>query len=126
MAERFRFGIIGCGVIGKTHAEAIVSLPEAELVAVADVVFGRAQALAQRYGLSAYADPQEMLTKEQLDVVAIGSPSGMHGEHACLAMRAGSHVIVEKPMEITSERMAEMLRVQAETGRKMAVNSQHR
>src|SRR6202011_6051861 len=67
-----------------------------------------------------------MLAGEQLDIVDVCTPSGMHGEHACQVMRAGRDVIVEKPMEITREHIDEMLRVQKETGRKMAVISQHR
>src|SRR6266702_4215300 len=67
-----------------------------------------------------------MFAHEQLDIINICTPSGMHGEHAIQAMRAGYHVIVEKPMEITSAKITEMLCVQQETGRKLAVISQHR
>ncbi len=126
MPEKFRFGIVGCGVIGPTHAQAIASLPDAELVAVADVVPEKAQKLADKYSVKAYTDLQTMLTSEQLDIVDVCTPSGMHGEHAGQVMRAGRDVIVEKPMEIKRERIDEMLRVQKETGRKMAVISQHR
>jgi UDP-N-acetyl-2-amino-2-deoxyglucuronate dehydrogenase len=121
-----RFGIIGCGVIGPTHAEAIAANDGAVLVAVADTDNERAQQLARRYQASAHTDIQRMLAEEHLDVVCICTPSGLHGEHAIAAMRAGAHVIVEKPMEITRQAIDEMLRVQRETGRKMAVISQHR
>jgi predicted dehydrogenase len=67
-----------------------------------------------------------MLAREHLDIVDICTPSGQHGEQACQVMRAGVNVIVEKPMEITRAAIAEMLRVQQETGVKMAVISQHR
>jgi len=126
MPEKFRFGIIGCGVIGPTHAEAISSLPDAQLVAVADSVPAKAQKLANSYHAQAYNDIQAMLDGEQLDIVAVCTPSGMHGDHACQVMRSGRDVLVEKPMEIKRERMDEMLRVQQETGRKLAVISQHR
>jgi predicted dehydrogenase len=126
MTEKFRFGIIGCGVISPTHAAAIKSLPDAELVAVVDVTPEKAEKLAQQYQATAYTDINEMLTNEQLDIVEICTPSGMHGEHVIMAMRAGCHVIVEKPMEITHERIAEMLEVQRATGRQLAVISQHR
>jgi UDP-N-acetyl-2-amino-2-deoxyglucuronate dehydrogenase len=126
MSEKMRFGIIGCGVIGPTHAEAISSLSDAQLVAVTDVVPEKVQQLADKYQVKAYTDMQQMFEHEQLDIIDICTPSGMHGEHACQAMRAGYHVIVEKPMEIKRERIDEMLRVQKETGRKLAVISQHR
>jgi predicted dehydrogenase len=67
-----------------------------------------------------------MLDREQLDVVNICTPSGLHGEPACLAMRSGRHVIVEKPMEITLEAIDAMLRVHEEAGVKLAVISQRR
>lgn len=126
MVEQVRFGIIGCGVIGPTHAQAISSLPDARLVAVADVVIEKAQQLGERYGVTPYSSAQEMLDQQQLDVVDVCTPSGLHGDVACQVMRSGRHVIVEKPMEIRREAITQMLRVQRETGVKMAVISQHR
>ena len=97
MAEQIRFGIIGCGVIGATHARAISSVPDAQLIAVADVIAERAQQLATSYGVTPYAAVQEMLEHEQLDVVDVCTPSGQHGETARQVMRTGRHVVVEKP-----------------------------
>jgi len=126
MPERVRFGIVGCGVIAATHAEAIASLPNAQLVAVADIVLECAQKLADTYGATAYASLPEMLENETLDVVNVCTPSGLHREHACQVMRSGRHVIIEKPMEITLPTIDEMLQVQKEMGVKLAVISQHR
>lgn len=125
MTEKVRFALIGGGVIGPTHAEAIRSLPGAELVAVADSV-PAARKLADMYGIHAYADVREMLARERVDVVNICVPSGLHGKMACLAMQAGKHVMVEKPMEIRLEAIDEVLRVQREMNVKLAVISQHR
>ncbi len=126
MVDRLKFGIIGCGVIGPTHATAIAAVPEAQLVAVTDLDPARAQSLAEKHGATPYTDIEEMLDRAELDVVDVCTPSGLHGEHACRVMRSGRHVIVEKPMEITSPAMDQMLRVQEETGVKLAVISQHR
>src|SRR6266702_5638598 len=129
MTERLRFGMVGCGVIGPVHAEAIASLPDAQLVAVTDIIPERAQQLAEKYRatpITVYTDLQEMLARERLDVVIVCTPSGLHGEHGCQVMRAGCHVIIEKPMEISLAAIDEMLRVQQETGVKLAVISQHR
>src|SRR5436305_14972239 len=104
MTRRFRFGIVGCGVIAQTHAEAIASLADAQLVAVADTTIEKAENLARRYDVHSYASLPQMLAQEQLDVVNVCTPSGLHAEHACQAMLAGCHVIVEKPMEIARER----------------------
>jgi UDP-N-acetyl-2-amino-2-deoxyglucuronate dehydrogenase len=126
MTEQLRFGIVGCGVIGALHAKAISSLPDAQFVSVVDVIPERAHRLAQEYSVTPYVDTREMYANEHLDVVTICTPSGMHGAHAIEAMLAGCHVIVEKPMEITLANIEKMLHVQQETGRKMAVISQHR
>ncbi len=126
MADKLRFGIIGCGVIGPTHAEAITSLSDAQLVAVADLVPGKAQKLADKYAVKPYIDIQEMLNNEHLDVVTVCTPSGDHGRHACQVMRSGRHVVVEKPMEVSRAAIEEMLCVQQEAGVKLAVISQHR
>lgn len=126
MTEKLLFGIVGCGVIGPVHAKAIASLPDAQLVAVTDVLPEKAWQLAESYGATSYAELQDMLTHERLDVVIICTPSGLHGQQACQAMRAKCHVIVEKPMEINLAAMEEMLRVQREMGVKLAVISQRR
>src|SRR5436189_4541569 len=88
MTEKLRFGIIGCGVIGRLHAEAITSLPDAQLVAVADSIPQLAQELAEAFHVTPYSDFQEMLAREQLDVVDVCTPSGQHGEQACQVMRS--------------------------------------
>ncbi len=121
-----RFGIVGCGVIGKTHAAAISNLEGAQLVGVADLVPARAGALAGTYGIAAYPDLTSMLAVGDLDVVTICTASGLHGAQAEEAMRAGKHVIVEKPLEITLPAIDHLLDVQRAAGVKLAVISQHR
>jgi predicted dehydrogenase len=121
-----RFGIAGAGVIGPSHAVAIEQLPGAELVAVADPAPEAAARMAERFGVRTYPSLAEMLAAEQLDVVDICTPSGLHRDAAVEAMRAGCHVIVEKPIEIRLDRIDEMLRVQEEMGVNMAVIFQHR
>ncbi len=126
MTSKLRFGIIGWGVIGHIHAKAIATLPDAQLVAVVDTVLKPAQELMEEFHVTHYENLQEMLAREHLDIIDICTPSGQHGEHACQIMRSGVNVIVEKPLEITRAAIAEMLRVQQETGVKLAVISQHR
>ena len=126
MKEKFRFGIIGSGANGAVHAEAIAQLPDAQLVAVADLSIERARQLAATYTSHAYTDVTEMLSREQLDIVVVCTPNGEHGEQACRVMRSGRHVIVEKPMEVSHAAMEQMLSVQQQTHVKLAVTSQHR
>jgi predicted dehydrogenase len=124
---KLRFGLIGCGGVGPTHAGALLRIEDAELVAVADLIPERASELAAKLGLSkVYTSDEELIADPDIDVVCICTPSGLHAEHAIRAMRAGKHVIVEKPMEVTREACDRMVRVQRETGRKLTVISQHR
>ncbi len=98
------FGIIGCGMISNFHAKAIADVRGAKLVAGFDKVAPAADRLAAETGCKAYYDLDEMLADPAVDVVTIGTPSGAHLEPAVAAARAGKHVIVEKPLEITLKR----------------------
>src|SRR5690348_15758268 len=92
-----RFGIIGCGTIGPTHAGAIRQIQGAELTAVADVVPERARETAQRFDVGrVYPDHTALIADPNVDVVTVCTPSGTHADIAVAAMRAGKHVIVEK------------------------------
>jgi predicted dehydrogenase len=124
--KKVRFGILGCGVIGPHHARAIAGLEDAELVAVADVVPELAEGLAGEYGCSSHHGLGEMLSETELDAVCVCTPSGMHAGDAIVALEAGKHVVIEKPVDVTLEAADRLLGVQRETGRKVAVVSQHR
>ncbi|MCL5064103.1 MAG: Gfo/Idh/MocA family oxidoreductase [Firmicutes bacterium] len=114
MSSRFqrpiRFGIIGCGVIAKLHAEAIARCPEAELIAVSDVIAERAQTFAQTHGVGiALADNRALLAMPEVDVVNVCVPSGLHATVTIEAVQAGKHVLCEKPLDIRKDRMAAMI-----------------
>ena len=103
MARR-GFGIIGCGMIARFHARAIQDCGGA-LVACFDTFGESAKKLASEFGgVTPYANLDAMLADPRVEVVTIGTPSGSHLEPAIAAARAGKHVIVEKPLEITTER----------------------
>lgn len=126
MTEEIRFAIIGVGVIGKQHQEQIAQIAGARLVAVADVVAERAKEFGEQYGVDWYNDYHEMLQRDDIDVVNITTPSGMHAEMTIAAAKAGKHVITEKPMEITLEKAEAMMTACREAGVKLSVISQHR
>jgi len=98
------FGVIGCGMIAGFHAKAIADIRGARLVACFDMFPQAADRLAKETGCTAYHDLKEMLADPGVDVVTICTPSGAHMEPAVQAARAGKHVIVEKPLEITLKR----------------------
>lgn len=98
------FGIIGCGMISRFHARAIGDIRGAKLVTCFDNIPQAADKLAEETGCTAYHDLKDMLADPAVDVVTIGTPSGAHMEPAIAAARAGKHVIVEKPLEVTLRR----------------------
>jgi predicted dehydrogenase len=124
---KLRFGIVGCGGVGPTHAGALLRIDEAQLVAVADLIPERARELAAKVGIrKVYQSDAELADDPEIDVVCICTPSGLHAEHAVRAMRAGRHVVVEKPMDVGLEACDRMIAAQRETGRKLTIISQHR
>ncbi|MBM4000585.1 MAG: Gfo/Idh/MocA family oxidoreductase [Planctomycetes bacterium] len=98
------FGVIGCGMISNFHARAIADTRGAKLAACFDTVEPAAERFAASTGCRAYTDLDRMLADPGVDVVTICTPSGAHMEPAVRAARAGKHVIVEKPLEITLSR----------------------
>ncbi|MGW8257793.1 MAG: Gfo/Idh/MocA family protein, partial [Thermoguttaceae bacterium] len=98
------FGIIGCGMISAFHARAIADVRGAKLIGGFDNVSAAAEKLAANFGCKAYPRLRDMLADPAVDVVSIGTPSGAHLDPAVAAARAGKHVIVEKPLEITLRR----------------------
>lgn len=120
MKGKVRFGIIGTGVIGPWHARAIEACEDAELAAVADVAVDKAKALAKEHGDAAsYADFREMIARDDIDAVSICTPSGLHGEAAIAAAQAGKHVLCEKPLETTVEKIDAMINAARENSVKL-------
>lgn len=103
-----KFGIIGCGMISRFHARAIRSLG-AELVACYDQFPAASEKLAEEFGCKAYQDFNAFLADPEIQIVTVGTPSGAHLEPAVAAAKAGKHVIVEKPLEVTTERCDEII-----------------
>src|SRR5215470_5200438 len=101
-----RFGLVGTGNIAGFHAQAISQVPEAKLVAA----FSRNNPapFAIQHGCEAVRSLEELLARADVDAVCITTPSGAHGDPAIAAMRAGKHVLCEKPLEITPQRIDAM------------------
>ena len=101
--EPLRFGIVGCGVISGTHGNALKKLETeglARLVAAADTDKGRAEAFVGQHGGVACGSLDELLARDDVDAVTLCTPSGLHGEMAVQAAKAGRHVLSEKPLDV--------------------------
>src|SRR5687767_13726910 len=123
-----RIGIIGSGGIARAHARAYKELPDVEIVAVADVVPGRAQEFIDSLALpsaTAFEDHRKAL-ESQLDGVSVCTPNVAHHRVSIDALEAGVHVLTEKPMAVTLEQAIEMAQAAKRTGKLLSVGFQPR
>jgi predicted dehydrogenase len=121
--ERVKIGIIGAGMIAhRSHAEAFQQVPEAEVVAVADVDETRARDFSQKYEISqVFTSYEELLARKEIDAVSVALPVFLHAPATIAALEAGKHVLCEKPMARTSAEAQAMVDAARRTGRKLAV-----
>lgn len=102
-----KFSIIGCGRIAARHAEHISKI--GKLVSVCDIDPQRAGSLGGHYDAQVFSSYMEMLDKSTADVVSICTPNGLHFEHTIAALRAGKHVLCEKPMALNVDDCGKMI-----------------
>lgn len=120
------FGIVGCGMISGWHAEAILKIQGARLVGITDINAKAVAAFAEKYNTKAFSTIEALLENDEVEVVCICTPSGLHAPLAIKAANAGKHVIVEKPMAITLNEAEDVVRACKVNGIKLAVISQLR
>ena len=120
-----RIGILGGGGISDTHARAARAIDGVEVVAVHGKNKDKAAALATSAGAVAYGDLEAFLA-HPMDMVAIGSPSGVHAEQAIAAIRRGLHVLVEKPLDISTAKIDAVIDEADRAGVKVGVFFQDR
>ncbi len=126
--RKLRVSVIGCGMIANSaHIPAWQSQPGAEVVGVMDSDLARAKATAGKHAIpGVFDDVDKMLGEQSPDVVSVCTPAGCHKTHAVAALRAGAHVLCEKPLSITSKEASEIFRVAEETGRHLLVGQSMR
>jgi UDP-N-acetyl-2-amino-2-deoxyglucuronate dehydrogenase len=122
---KIKFAIVGCGRIAQRHAEHISK--RGKLIAVCDIDSEKANGLASAYGSMAYTDFSEMLKQESaIDVVAVCSPNGLHAIHSIEALKAGYHVLCEKPMGLTVQECGEMIQAAERSNKRLFAIKQNR
>ncbi|MGN0867692.1 MAG: Gfo/Idh/MocA family protein [Oligosphaeraceae bacterium] len=127
--QRLRVAILGTGNISRSHIAAFQHLPQAEIVAGCDILPERREWFLQQPGCQnarVYADYREMLEKEELDAVDICTPNGVHAPAAIASLKAGCHVMVEKPMAMNPAECQRMNAAAKKAGKLLACGFQLR
>lgn len=120
--KKLRVGVIGLGV-GSGHAANYLMHPSAELAAIADPNEKRLHTIGDKHGVaSRYTDGMAMLRKEKLDVVSVATPNKFHMPYTIAALRAGAHVLCEKPMAMNAAEARKMLAVARKAKRRLMIN----
>ena len=127
VSRKLRIAVVGCGRISANHFGSIERhADDLELAAVCDVNQATLEAHSTRYGVPAYRDMEALLKAEQLDLVALCTPSGLHPDQAVLAARYGVHVVTEKPMATRWNDGIRMVRACDDAGVRLFVVKQNR
>lgn len=128
--KKLKVAIIGCGGIANgKHFPSLQKIKQVELVAFCDSEVEKAQVAADKYGTSdakVYANYKELVKDSTIDVVHVCTPNSSHAEISIAAMKAGKHVMCEKPMAKTSEEAKRMVAVAEESGKKLTIGYNNR
>lgn len=104
-------------MIGRWHAEAVRQLSNAQLIGICDHGSGKASAIGARCGcVDGVCDLEDFIARDDLDLIIVGTPSGSHCEIAEFAAKHGKHCIVEKPLDISLERIDRMIEAHEKAG----------
>lgn len=126
MTKRMGVGVIGCGSISGVHLKALQQLENVYIAAVCDIDSEKCQKAAEEYGATGYMDYHDLLADERVQAVHICTPHYLHAPMAISALKAGKHVLTEKPMAITQKQAEEMLAAENASGKKLGVCFQNR
>jgi UDP-N-acetyl-2-amino-2-deoxyglucuronate dehydrogenase len=121
-----RIGLIGGGNISETHARAASEIPGVSVAAVYGTNAEKVAGLSAQYGATPYADFDKFLSHKPMDLVAIGSPSGVHAEQGIAAAHKGLHVLTEKPLDINTVRADQLIAATEQARVKLGVFFQDR
>lgn len=115
--KKTRVGVIGAGGIGRRHIRVFQGIPEVELAALCDINPGRLEQVGREHGIPALFSDWRELVKSGLEAVAVCSPNAFHAPQSIAALRAGKHVLCEKPVCLDAAEAEEILAVAREAGK---------
>ena len=127
--DKLRVGIIGTGWIAEAHIESYKRMKDVKVVAMADLIPGKAEKFAKRYGIencNFYPDHKSMLDNEQLDAVSVCTYNTQHAPCTIYALEKGVNVLLEKPMCVTTEEAVEIMRAEKKSGKVLSIGFQPR
>ena len=126
--KKTKVGVIGVGRIGKLHLENITQrIPNAEAVAIADVFVEEAKKVGEKFGVDTiYSDYKDVLANPEVEAVIICSPTDTHAQYIIDAAQAGKHIFCEKPIDLSLEKILEILKTVEEEGVKLMVGFNRR
>ncbi|NLG96048.1 MAG: Gfo/Idh/MocA family oxidoreductase [Chloroflexi bacterium] len=127
--KKIKYGIIGTGWIAEAHVESLKMMPDVEIVAAADLIPGKAEKFMKKYGVPnvrCYPDHKSMLEAEELDAVSVCTYNTTHAECTIDALNKGVHVLLEKPMCVTIEEAAEIIKAEKRSGKILSIGFQPR
>ncbi len=131
-SKKLRIGIIGTGWIADAHIASYKKMQDVEIVAGADLIPGKAAAFFKKHGVEGvktdYASHKEMLADKslELDAVSVCTYNRQHAPCAIDALKAGLHVLLEKPFTVTTEEAIEVMRAEKESGKVLSIGFQPR
>lgn len=124
--KAINFGILGCGVIAAAHAAVLKELSGAKLIGVADSVIENAESFAKKHGITPCSSYEQMLSDDNIDAICVCTPSYFHEQNAIDAMDHGKHVVLEKPMALTTAACDRIFEKCKSSGKLLTVISQMR
>jgi predicted dehydrogenase len=124
--ERIRLGVIGAGRIAQAaHLPALVKAANIELVAISDPSPTLSEGVSARYGIRGYTDTEALLN-DDIDAVLVATPDRFHHALGTMALQAGKHVLMEKPLAATSEQAADLAALASASGLKLQTGAMKR
>ncbi|MCJ7841497.1 Gfo/Idh/MocA family oxidoreductase [Lederbergia sp. NSJ-179] len=119
---KLKVGVVGCGSIARfRHLPEYAMNEHVEIVAVCDIVKERANEMADKFGGQAFTSYEEMLREAELDIVSVCTPNYLHAPISIAALKAGNHVLCEKPMATSEKEALAMIQAAEAGGKKLMI-----
>ena len=128
--KKLKVGIIGTGWIAESHIQQYNVMPDVEVVAMADLIPGKAEAFKEKWGVKGdvhfYPDHKSMIDNEELDAVSVCTYNATHAECTIYALEHGINVLLEKPMCVTLDEAADIVKAEKKSGKILSIGFQPR